>query len=83
MKERETPNYRAVLYLCYMPRKLCNDKNLTKKQEAFNNLRTTSHWPCKIKLFPKYPQTYGNELPKITIINKPIIHDIGLTLAGF
>jgi hypothetical protein len=46
-------------------------------------LRTTNHYPCKIKLFPKNPQTYGKELPEITDIDKPVLSDIGYKLAGF
>jgi len=42
-KNRPTQNLRAVIYLCYMPRKLCSNANLKKKQKAFQELRTTSH----------------------------------------
>jgi ectoine hydroxylase-related dioxygenase (phytanoyl-CoA dioxygenase family) len=82
-KNRIEPNFRAVIYLCYMPKILCSEKNLEKKQKAFNEMRTTSHYPCNIKLFPKHPRTYGNELPTITEIEKPILSDLGKQLAGF
>lgn len=82
-KKRTTPNIRAIIYLCYMPRNLSDTKNLKKKQKAFNELRTTTHYPCKIKLFPKTPQTYGNPLPSITQIEKPILNELGKKLAGF
>jgi hypothetical protein len=82
-KKRSVPNIRTVIYLCYMPRYLCNKSNLKKKQKAFNELRTTTHNPCKIKLFPKYPRTYGNTLPSISEIKKPILNELGQTLAGF
>ena len=82
-KNRAVPNIRAIVYLCYMPRQLCDKNNIKKKQKAFNELRTTSHWPCKIKLFPKNPRTYGRELQEITQINPPILTDIGRRLAGF
>ena len=80
---REKPNLRAVIYLCYMPRSLCNEANLKKKQKAFNENRTTNHYPCKISLFPKEPRTYGGVLPEITPIGNPILDDLGRKLAGF
>jgi hypothetical protein len=82
-KERNVSTFRAVIYLCYMPRNVCSDKNLKKKQKAFLDLRTTSHYPCHPKLFPKYPRTYGNKIPEITMINPPIVNDLGRTLSGF
>jgi len=82
-KKRSKPNIRAVIYLCYMPRSICDYANLKKKQVAFNELRTTSHYPCKIKLFPKEPRTYGKDLPVITQIENPVLNDLGRKLAGF
>jgi predicted transposase YbfD/YdcC len=82
-KDREAKNFRAVIYLCYMPRSLCSDANLKKKQTAFTELRTTSHYPCDIKLFPKTPRTYGSPIPDLKNINVPIINDLGKKLAGF
>lgn len=82
-KARSVPNIRAVIYLCYMPRSQCNEANLKKKQKAFNELRTTSHYPCKIKLFSKSPRTYGNPLPAITQIEAPNLTELGMRLAGF
>ena len=35
------------------------------------------------KLFPKTPRTYGNELPRITMIDKPVLNEIGRKLLGF
>lgn len=83
LKDRLNPNFRCVVYLCYLPRILCNKANLNKKKKAFNELRTTNHNPCKIKLFSKDPRTYGGELPILNIIEKPILTDLGKTLAGF
>ncbi len=80
---RQSPNIRAIIYLCYMPRKLAGEKDLQKKQKAFNELRTTTHYPCKIKLFPKTPRTYGHELPTITQIEPPVLNELGKKLAGF
>ena len=54
-----------------------------KKKEAFNNLRTTNHWPAKPKLFGVNPRTYGNEIEEINPIKKPNVNQLGLKLAGF
>ena len=82
-REREKPNLRAIVYLCYIPRSICKEKDLLKKQKALNELRLTTHWPSKPRLFPKNPRTYGSELPDITIIDPPILTDLGKKLAGF
>ena len=66
-----------------MPRSLCNQANLKKKQKAFNENRTTNHYPCKIKLFPKHPRTYGGIIPEITQIESPIVDELGKNLSGF
>ena len=82
-KKREIPNLRAVIYLCYMPRQIATPANIKKKQKAFQELRTTSHYPCKIKLFSKKPNTYGKELPDMPPMNAPSLTELGLKLAGF
>jgi hypothetical protein len=82
-KKRTYPNLRAVIYLCYMPRKLCSEKNLKKKQKAFEELRTTSHYPCDIKLFAKSPRTYGGDMPIIKSVLQPNLTELGNKLAGF
>ena len=82
-KSRSIPNFRAIIYLCYLPRNLASEKDIQKKQKAFEELRTTSHWPCKIKLNPKHPRTYGNTLNNYAIISHPYLKDIGYKLAGF
>lgn len=81
-KERIQPNLRAVIYLCYMPKKLCSEKDLNKKRKALAELRTTSHYPCHIRLFSKQPRTYGGELQEITPIEPPVLTDLGKSLAG-
>ena len=83
LKERPKQNLRSIIYVCYTPRSLCNTKMLIKKQKAFEELRTTNHWPHKPKMFPKTPRTYGNIIEPITIIDKPILSSLGKKLAGF
>ena len=83
LRDRATANHRAVIYLCYMPRQLATAAAIKKKKKAFNELRTTNHWPCKPKLFPKNPRTYGNPMPEVKAINPPDVTDFGMKLAGF
>ncbi len=83
LKTRNQMNFRNVAYICMMPRSLANDKSIEKKQKAFNDMRVTTHWANKTKLFAKYPRTYGQPLPNITHINQPVLSELGLKLAGF
>ena len=80
---RKEPNFRAIVYVCYKPRRYATEAQLRKKRKAFNEMRTTSHYPCKGKLFPKLPQTYGKKLPDITKISPPVVSELGKRLAGF
>jgi len=83
LKERSNPNFRAIIYLCYLPRSLATTKQLEKKRKAFESLRTTSHWPCNIKLNNKNPRTYGKILPITANIPFPRLSEIGYKLVGF
>jgi hypothetical protein len=80
---RAEPNYRCVVYLCYTPRSLASPTLLNKKINAWENLRTTSHWPHKPKLFPIHPHTWGKPVPNIIQIPKPIISDLAYRLIGY
>ena len=80
---REREKLRAVIYLCYQPRAGTTDKQLAKKHKALQNMRSTSHWPCKVKLFGKNPRTYGNDLPTISQIPPPALTSLGKRLAGY
>lgn len=82
IKGREEHNIRNVIYVCYMPKNLCSVKDTIKKQNLFRDKRTTSHWPCKPKGFPKQPRTYGGIIPEITVIPEPILTPLGESLAG-
>lgn len=83
LKDRQNPNFRAIIYLCYLPRSLATPKQLEKKIKAFETLRTTSHWPCNVKLNAKTPRTYGKDIPVTAIIPYPSLSEIGYKLAGF
>ena len=82
-KQRKQANLRAIVYLCYLPRHLCSKVNLQKKIKAFEELRTTNHYPQKPKLFAKVPRSYGGELPQITEILAPLLQPIGRRLVGY
>jgi hypothetical protein len=56
---------------------------MKKKREAFDEMRMTSHWPHKIKLFPKMPRTYGAEVKPVVDLEKPVLNELGRKLAGF
>ena len=83
VRRRDNPNLRNVVYVCMTPRERATEANLRKKRKAFNEIRMTSHWPHKPKLFPKNPRTYGGPLPNITEIEKPGLTELGKRIAGF
>ena len=83
VRMREKPNLRNVVYVCMTPRAKATEANLRKKRKAFNEIRMTSHWPHKPKLFPKNPRTYGGPLPNVTEIEKPELTELGKRIAGF
>ncbi len=83
LKTRKKDNFRMVSYLCYTPRIMANKKVIKKRIEAFENMRTTSHWPHKCKMFPKNPRTYGDTMPDVQEINFPVLNHIGMKLVGY
>ena len=83
IKGRNKRKFRNVVYVCMIPRSLSNEKDLKKKRKAFNELRMTTHWPHKPKLFPINPRTYGGPLPNIVNIPEPKLTKLGKRLAGF
>lgn len=80
---RPKRNFRCVGYVCYTPRAKASPSSINKKINAWVNLRTTSHWPHKPKLFPEHPRTWGEPLPNIVQIPKPLINDLGYRLIGY
>ena len=57
---------RIVQYVCFLPKNhKKNSKTNQKKEENILKRRTTSHWPCPIRVNAKTPQNYGN--PRLTI----------------
>ncbi len=82
-RARKKENFRMVAYICMLPRNTSTSKELIKKQKAFENLRVTSHWANKAKLFPKTPRTYGGELLDFNQIHQPELNQDGRRLAGY
>ena len=82
LKDRQLRNFRCVVYLCYTPRSLITEANRKKKVKALDEMRMTSHWPHKVKLFATQPRTYGKELPKLRSLEPPVLNLLGLRLAG-
>lgn len=82
MKGRPNPKMRIVSYLCYLPKQMSSKKNNKKRIEAYNNLRTTSHWVDNVKMFPKLPRTYGSPVPPVEEIIPPILTNLGMSLVG-
>ena len=86
LKTRAKPNFRSVVYICMTPRSFSDEKNLKKKVKAFNNKRTTTHWPHHVRLFNKKPHTFGKKLADIKDVESvefDDLSDIGKKLAGF
>ena len=88
LKCRAKPNTRCITYLCYAPKSFIDQDNLINKKLAFDNLNTTSHDPCLIRVKPykiydlKFEDYIEFKFQNINKINKPIITDLGLSLTG-
>ena len=83
LKGRFLPKLRAVVYLCYMPRVHCSDRDMAKKRKYMDDLRMTRHLPHIINVFAKVPKTYGKEIPLLTYPEPPVLSALGKRLAGF
>lgn len=80
---RETAKQRLVVYTCFQPRRLLSERNLKKKQKAFDEFRNTTHWAAsKFKLFGKKPRTYGKEVREFAIVRDRVETQRVLELAG-
>lgn len=83
-KGRPHPNtLRCIAYLCMTPRALCSATTLQKRIQAFETLRTTSHWPHKFKMNSTAPRTYGLPIQPICPISKPTLTALGRRLVGY
>jgi ectoine hydroxylase-related dioxygenase (phytanoyl-CoA dioxygenase family) len=73
------PNFRAVNYLCYMPKKLASNNDLDDKLMAYKLNLTTSHCPTKITCESTLPLKYNNIM---TFIGRPKLTKLGNSLIG-
>lgn len=81
--ERTSPKFRYIIYLCYLPRNKCSDKNMKKRIDAFKNMKSMSHNAVSARPFGDQPaRDYGKIRPEITKIEPPILNEIGLQLIG-
>lgn len=81
---RQIVRDRLVYYICMLPRNAKNyqgysctgiqEKDIRKKVEAFNNQRTTTHWPYPVKLFAKKPRFFAQDI----VINPGLIPKMDL-----
>lgn len=83
LKSRPIENERCIIYLCYTERSRASAANLKKKIKAFEEKRTTSHWPHRPKLFPVHPRTYGAQEPNVVELPDPVLNDLGRRLVGY
>lgn len=71
---------RLVQYICYLPKSHPqNTSKMTEKRLKYlNDLRTTSHWPCPIKVNSLQPRTYGDDSLKIdySVLPNPDLDDL-------
>jgi len=74
------PNFRNVSYICMLPRNMATEKDLIDKRKAFMNLRTTTHWANRAKLFTKFPKIHPYSVREI---GYPVLTELGKKLAGF
>lgn len=76
------------VFVCYTPKKWCNQEVLIKKQEAFKKVAFTSHWPHVVpytELNQPPFRTNGKDVSKFKNIQiePPTLDKVGLELAGF
>ena len=66
---------RLVQYVCMLPKnhKENTEKNREKRLTYFKEKRTTSHWPCPVRVNGKQPNTWGDDTKKIDYDQLPKI----------
>lgn len=84
-KWRSLKNFRNVVLVCMQPKQLCDEILIKKRINAFESLKTTSHWVSHLSTFAEGQQEINSGLAqiKITKINKPILTERGVKLVGY
>jgi len=87
LKNRQNPDrWRALVYVCDMPRVYASDAELRKKRELFRDKRVTNHYPYPPKVFAKEPNPLwgGKNSSQFKLSNKlPVLTPLGQCLAGY
>jgi hypothetical protein len=73
LKEDKYFGWRCVVYVCYRPKSEFNEKELTKRLNAFEENRVTNHWGTKI--FPKVPNYFANNMSKKCDVIKELVNN--------
>lgn len=83
LPSRAEPNDRIVAYVCCTPRSHATSANVKKHIKYFEEMRMTTHWPHKVRVFGKFPWTRGAPLPDVPELPKPMLTELGMKLVGY
>lgn len=75
IQRRKKINDRIVAYVCMMPDTLTKTEQ-NKRRRAYEDGRTSSHWPKKCKLNSVAPQLRGKPMPLVAPCSKPLLEDL-------
>jgi len=86
-RQLDKNRYRMCIYVCYTPRSWATEEILKKKQEAFNDIKQTRHWPHLVLAgdngVPFDTRGVDVSVFKNIQTKPPILDEIGMRLAGF
>lgn len=77
---------RMVMYCCYVPRSWATEHNLKRKREVFEDQKTTSHRPERVKCFSdksRYPDKYLQTVRKPEPVRVEDLSAVGRRMFGF
>jgi len=83
MKQRTSPNFRNIVYVCMTKRDRCTPNSIRKRIKFFETMRMTTHWPHTPRLFGLKPQTWGKPLPNVPDLTSPELTELGRSLVGY
>ena len=84
LRGRREARNRIVAYISMMPQHFLMPKERKTKKMAVLTGRLTTHWAAgRVKLFPKFPRTYGASLPQTSEYQPPLLTPRGALLAGW
>jgi hypothetical protein len=83
VQEIDKPKFRYACYVCMTPRSFISKLQLDRKIKAFNELRTTNHWPHQIKVNAIKPHSFGKEVVNPNYkIKEPTLSERAKKLCG-